>query len=40
MVKVWRTFYNQCAALNVVPELIDLQAANSYDERFDDLTIT
>lgn len=30
-------FYNQCAALNIVPELIDLQAANSYDERFDDL---
>lgn len=31
------SFYNQCAALGIKPELIDLQSANSYDERFNDL---
>ena len=30
-------FYNRCAQLGVKPELIDIQASNSYDERFDDL---
>lgn len=30
-------FYNQCAVLGIKPELIDIQASNSYDERFDDL---
>lgn len=30
-------FYNQCAALGIVPETIDIQASNSYDERFDAL---
>lgn len=30
-------FYNRCAQLGIKPELIDIQASNSYDERFDDL---
>ena len=30
-------FYNRCAQLGVKPELIDIQASNSYDERFDAL---
>lgn len=30
-------FYNQCAALGITPETIDIQASNSYDERFDAL---
>lgn len=28
-------FYNQCATLGLVAETIDIQASNSYDERFD-----
>lgn len=30
-------FYNRCAQLGIKPELIDIQASNSYDERFDAL---